>query len=103
MRYLIIRNSKLDSERNPWRVIIIFTIRFLLAFTVVFYMIRLGVTAFVCIKTGELNLEDFAFHDYFIDSFNDGLYYCWLFGIGEWVMRKAKKFEEDKKKSKGTL
>ncbi|EIL4856312.1 hypothetical protein LLU55_004750, partial [Salmonella enterica] len=46
------------------------------------------------IKTGTFN---FDYRDDFFASLKDGLFFGIIFGIGEWAIRKAKKFDENKK------
>ncbi|EAN8971942.1 hypothetical protein POI25_000874 [Salmonella enterica] len=88
------KDDKMDVERSPWKFIIIFIIRYFIALTMVLYLVRLGTTALAGIKTGTFN---FDYRDDFFASLKDGLFFGIIFGIGEWAIRKAKKFDKNKK------
>lgn len=84
----------MNTERNAWKCIVLFIIRYFVVFTFVLYMVRLGITALIGLKLGMFK---FDYCKDFFSSIKEGLVYGVLFGIGEWAMRKAKKFEKDKK------
>ncbi|WP_194205255.1 hypothetical protein [Superficieibacter sp. 1612_C1] len=88
------KSNKMDAERNPFKFIMVFIIRYFIVLTVVFYLVRFGITALVGLKTGEFN---FDFRNVFLKSIKDGLFWGVVFGIGEWAMRKAKAIDKGKK------
>ncbi len=85
----------MDTERNTWKCIVLFIIRYFVVLTFVLYMVRLGITGLIGLKLGVFNFE---YCKDFFSSIKEGLMYGVLFGIGEWAMRKAKKSKNNKGK-----
>ncbi|WP_288888991.1 hypothetical protein [uncultured Citrobacter sp.] len=90
----------MSIERDSWKVVIIFGIKYFMAFTIFIYLLKLGMTAFMSVKSGVFN---FNFLGDFYSSVKTGFFWGLILGVGEWVMRKAKKFEENEKKEMNNI
>lgn len=49
--------NEMSIERDSWKVVIIFGIKYFMAFTIFIYLLKLGMTAFMSVKSGVFNFN----------------------------------------------
>ncbi|MGX5868440.1 hypothetical protein [Enterobacter cloacae] len=84
--------NKMNTEQAPYKLLLVLTIKCCACFTVALYLALLGVSIYHGLKIGVFK---FDFYDEFIFSLKKGLFFGVIYGLGDWVIRKAKNSEKN--------
>ncbi|RXO30050.1 hypothetical protein D0525_24365 [Salmonella enterica] len=85
----------MNAEQNPCKSILISVIKCYIAFTLGLYLALLGVSVLFYLTMGEV--FNFDFRGEFVFCLKKSIPFGVLYGVGDWVMRKVKKIDKDKK------